>query len=389
MATTVVSLPNGDLRELRSDPHRILRAMRRIIGLGLAWGCAGCANTTQPSATPTDPVTVIPEDAPALADITVPPRPDWMDPYADSNEGDMRFFDIDALMSRYDLSRALAVELQNHYRDASRAQPEGSPTTWFEQALELARAQRFEDRRDLARLEQAAFVVVFDLDDTLHDQYYSPEVGAKCHDLAVPRGEDTRYMKLTPGWAEAIARVVELDGAVVLFSANVDDTTWANLEHWTLDDAPVHEHPHISGVLTNSHLVLQKKSAGTPVVEPSKDLRIIDPTLGKVILVDDNPGRVFQFRNLRTFPKFDADAYCTTRDEILRRAFDSALPAVIAEIEDAAQYMRNRDVDFATAYLPFSTLGRVAVDFMMDAGLSEPEAIGWVREHPDAVPKGF
>src|SRR5690606_14985623 len=151
-----------------------------------------------------------------------------------------------------------------------------------------------------------------DLDDTLHDQYYAPEVGATCHDLAVPRKEGTRYVKLTPGWAEAIRRIDELGGAVVLFSANVDDTTWTNLSHWSLDDVPLAEHPLVSGVLTNSHLILQKKSAGSPVVEPSKDLRIIDPDLEKVILVDDNPGRVFQFRNFRLFPKFDAAVYCTT-----------------------------------------------------------------------------
>jgi hypothetical protein len=357
-----------------------------MIGLGLAFLCAGCAKgaSSGPS--------VAPDTSPAadpLAEITIEPRPDWMDPYADSNEGDMRFFDIDVLMSTYDLDRALAVELQNHYRDASRAEPQGDAATWFTHALEQAKARRFEDRRDVAKLEQTPFVIVFDLDDTLHDQYYSPEVGERCHDLAVPRGDGTRHIKLTPGWAEAIARIVELGGAVVLFSANVDDTTWTNLDHWMLDDAPLHEHPHISGVLSNSHLVLQRKSAGTPVVEPSKDLRILDPTLGKVLIVDDNPKRLFQFRNVRVIQKFDADAYCTTEDPTLRGAFEQALPAVIAEIEDASQYMRARGVDFATAYLPYSTLGRITVDLLVDAGLSEPEAIAWVREHPEVVPEDF
>jgi hypothetical protein len=135
--------------------------------------------------------------------------------------------------------------------------------------------------------------------------------------------------------------------------------------------------------------VLQKKSAGTPVVEPSKDLRIIDPTLERVILVDDNPGRVFQFRNLRIIQKFDAEAYCTTEDETLRRTFESALPAVIAEIEEASQYMRAHDVEFATAYLPYSTLGRIEVDLLMATGLSQPDAVRWVREHPEAVPRAF
>jgi hypothetical protein len=359
--------------------------VRSAILVCLTGALASCA--TSPASLSTQE----PSPPDLLGDVTIPPRPDWTDPYAASNTGDMRFFDIDALMARHGLSRALAVELQNHYRDASRSDPNDTPTVWFEVALAKAKNAEFEDRRDLARLEQAAFVVVFDLDETLHDQYYAAEVGAQCHDLAIEgeSAEGPRHVKLTPGWAEAISRIDALGGAVVLFSANKDDLTWENLSQWKLEDTPIHEHPHISGVLTNSHLILQQKSAGKPVVEPSKDLRIIDPDLTKVILVDDNPGRAFQFRNLRVIQKFDADVYCTTEDETLRRAFDSALPAVITEIEDAAQAMRARNIGFAAAYLPYSVLGRVAVGFLVETGMSEREAIEWVREHPEVVPTSF
>ena len=378
MATTVVTHPRAKRTAASYRPP-----VRRVLQLSFAGVLTSCASSP---AVPLDPV----EDrSDPLAEVTIPPRPDWTDPYADSNEGDMRFFDIDVLMSRHGLTRALAIELQNHYRDVSRADPSGTPTAWFEHALGKASAGEFEDRRDLERLDAAAFVVVFDLDETLHDQYYAPEVGAACNDFSVAADGKVRHVKLTPGWAEAIARVDALGGAVVLFSANVDTLTWTNLSQWMLEDTPLGEHPLISGVLTNSHLVMQRKSAGAPVVEPSKDLRVIDPELQKVILVDDNPRRAFQFRNLRVFPKFDADLYCTTEQESLRRAFDAALPTVVAEIEDAAQYMRSRGVSFATAYLPYSVLGRLTVEMKMAAGMSEREAITWVREHPDVVPKAF
>src|SRR5690349_15507485 len=80
---------------------------------------------TPPRAAPVDP----------LAKWTIPARPAWTDRYADEVVGDGRFFNISALMSEHGLSRALAVELQNHYRDLSRAEPNGDPVAHFEAAL--------------------------------------------------------------------------------------------------------------------------------------------------------------------------------------------------------------------------------------------------------------
>ncbi|MBC8066713.1 MAG: hypothetical protein IAG13_00135, partial [Deltaproteobacteria bacterium] len=73
-----------------------------------------------------------------LAEVTIPVRPDWMDRFAAENVGDMRFFDISALMKRHQLGRDRAVELQNHFRDVSRAQPQDGPARWFEHALARA-----------------------------------------------------------------------------------------------------------------------------------------------------------------------------------------------------------------------------------------------------------
>jgi len=349
------------------------------------------AATATPSATA--------KPASELDEITIPARPDWADKYAGEAKGDPRFFDITALHSRYGLDRARAVELQNHYRDLTRAQPDGDRSAQFAEALARAKQGTFEDRRDLDRLRTARFIVVFDLDDTLYDQFYAPAVAEKCADLDVDYGGGVkRKIKLAPGAAVALDRVAALGGAVVVFSAAPDEPVMANLRAWSFGGRPLLEHPAIAGVLSNSHLVLQGKHEGTgasdprrgrPVVEPSKDLRIFDEALARAILVDDNPLRVFQHRNLRLVKKFDADLYCTTKDAKVKKAFERALPEVVEEIEESVRWMKANTSDFATAYLPYSQLGRVAVGFLRDAGMSERAAIEYVRKHPDVVDGDF
>ncbi|WP_375769870.1 HAD family hydrolase [Archangium gephyra] len=326
--------------------------------------------------------------------VTIPALPDWVDKYAGPNEEERRFFNISRLMERFQLARAQAVELQNHYRDLIRSTPAPAPVDAFNTALERVRRGEFESRLQPEKLVQARFIVVFDLDETLLSQYYPAKVGEACHDVAVPKKEGgVRYVKLVPGWQQAFARIQELGGAVVLFSANVDTLTLENVAQWKLDGVPLTEHPGIAGLLTNSHLVLQEKSEGVsdprkgnPVREPSKDLRVFDESLRRVIIVDDNPTRLFQLRNARIFKKFEAEAFCTTTDPALRRAFEQALPTVVREIEDSVRDMDARGVTFAEAYLPYTSLGQVTVQFLIDSGgLDRAKAIEYVRRNPQAV----
>lgn len=353
------------------------------------------ASTVKPVATdakrPPEPPVVLEVDA-----RTLPARPDWTDRYASSNTGDMRFFEISGLMSAHSLTRDRAVEVQNHYRDLARAATTLDPAAHYAAALARGRAGTFEDRRDVERIAKAPFIVVFDLDETLYDQQIDPAIAAKCADFESNDGKKTRRVKLTPGANAALDRVAALGGAVVIFTAAPDESSYANLRAWQFGGKPLPEHPAISGVLTNSHLVLQHKREGTddpskghPVIEPSKDLRIVDETLTRAILVDDNPLRTFQPRNLRLVKKFDAAAYCTTKDAKLKKAFEQTLPTVVREIEDALGYARQHDVPFVTAYLPFSQIGQVAVDFLRGAGMSERAAINHVRSHPEVVDDVF
>lgn len=334
-----------------------------------------------------------------LASVSLAARPDWMDRFADhAPPGDLRFFNISALMRELGIDRARAVELQNHYRDAGRRDPGQAIVDRYDAARARAIAGEFEDHRDIAKLAAAPFVVVFDLDETLYDQSYPSQVAATCRDLEVEDGGERRAIKLAPGAAAALDRVSALGGAVVLFSAAPDDATLLNLRAWQFGGKPLPDHPAIAGVLTNSHLVLQStlegsgseiRRRGRPVIEPSKDLRIFDESLARVILVDDNPTRTFQFRNVRLVQKFDAERYCSTKDAKLRQMFESTLPKVVDDIENSARYMRVARTDFATAFLPYTILGRVAVDGLRRTGMSERAAIEHVRKNPGVVDDDF
>lgn len=375
--------------------------LRSLVLLSLA--TSACAPTTSPTTTPPAATSACPEPHTAavtppgsatvdpLAPLTLDARPNWADRYAETNAGDMRFFDIAALMSKYGLTRDRAVELQNHYRDLSRSDPDGEPGAHFEAALARAQAGQFEDRRAVDVLAKARFIVVFDLDDTLYDQFYDA-AAAGCHDLEVEhtRPKPTRRkLELAPGAAAALDRIAALGGAIVIFSAYLDEPTVANLRAWQFGGKPLPEHPAIAGVLTNSHLVLQPRQDGTPVVEPAKDLRIVDESLTRVILVDDNPLRTFQPRNVRVTHKFDATRYCTTKDAKLRKLYERTLPTVVAEIEEALRYATENDVDFARAYLPYSQIGSIATAALRDGGMSERAAIAFVRAHPEIVESEF
>lgn len=339
---------------------------------------------------PREPAPTPQSATPELDALTLPGRPEWTDKYFESGP-DQRRFEISATMKRHGLTRSQAVEAQNFYRDLARATPAADLDDLLMKAIARARAGEFEDRRDVQRLESARFIVVFDLDDTLYDQYMPPEVGKNCHDLEIAFGDRTHWVKLVPGWERAFRRIEELGGAVVLFSANTDDRTWANGRAWMVGAESIVESPLVSAFLTNSHLVQQHKREGDPVQEPSKDLRIVDETLRRAIIVDDNPGRIVQHANLRLFKKFDAQELCASPDPAVRKAYGEALPQVIREIEDSVRWLdAHPGADFVTAYRPYTSLGQIAATFVQGTmGLSQKKAIAWLRANPGFIDEEF
>lgn len=328
---------------------------------------------------------------PELDAITLPPKPAWTDKYHQDGPAARRFR-ISEVMARHELSRAQAIEVQNVYRDLARADPEADDLdALLRAAIASVRAGTYEDDRDHARLAEARFVVVFDLDETLYDQSLDAAAGPGCHDVVLDTDKGPRWIKLAPGWDAAIRRIGELGGAVVLFTANVDDKTWANARAWTLDGAPIVDGDLVAGLLTNGHLVQQHKDDGEPIQEPSKDLRIVDETLSRAIIVDDNPNRVAQQANLRVVKKFDAAQYCAATDANVRRAYEQSLPRVVWEIEDSLRFMdANPGTTFADAYRPYTVMGQVAVRLARDTlALDDAAAVDWVRSYPRMVDDDF
>lgn len=365
----------------------LLRVLISVAALGLA----GCGATPAPMLDPEGPLT----------QITVPTLPSWTDKYATKNEGDMRFFRISALMAQHGLTRLQAVEVQNQYRDLSRKDPEGDPEVRYQQALRRVQQGTIESRVDANVLAKAKFIVVFDLDDTLYDQYGKGRSEA-CSDFGVKykkKGKaQTQWIKLNPGWKPVFERVRALGGAIVLFSANRDTPTWKNLKTWQWEGKPVASHPNIAGVLTNSYLTQTMKdeppaTAKRPahaVVAPSKDLRQFDESLSKVIIVDDNPTRLFQSRNVRLYKKFHAKDVCGG-DEAMANMGANQMAKVSAEIMDAAAYLEAHPKStFVTAFLPYSQIGRTAVQGLMEGNdWSVEQAVTYIREHPKSVDRHY
>jgi hypothetical protein len=359
-----------------------MRSLITFFCVGLLAACGGA-----PPATPT-----------VVDAASIPGLPDWTDKYAATNTGDHRFFNISRLMAQ-GLSRLEAVEVQNHYRDLARAEPDGEAVARWNAALAKVKAGELESGVKAERLAAAKFIVVFDLDDTLYDQYRAS--GPGCHDVSYPEANGkTRTIKMVPGWEAILKRIDALGGVSVLFSANRDDPTLENLRHIKLDGQSLLEHPLIGGVLTNSFLVRQEKtegpgakkpSKGRPVMEASKDLRLFDEALEKVIIVDDNPTRLFQLRNARVFKKFHANKWCVAAHKEQRAAYDAAMGVVQGEIEESVAWLADHaDAHFAGAYLPYTMLGRLAVDWLRETrGWDRARATEFLRTHPKLADTRF
>lgn len=367
-------------------------SIRCLCACALAmFALSGCQQATKPTST---------QSADSLDALSVPSLPEWTDRYADGKKGDVRFFNLTRLMTTHGLSRLQAVELQNQYRDLTRKDSTMIGGTGFELALGSVRSNALESQLDAKALKAAKFIVVFDLDDTLFDQYYSG--GETCHTHAYKKSDGRmKYVHMVPGWMKVIRKIHALGGQTAIFSANLDDRTISLLSHVKLDDVSLIESPLIAGIMTNSHLIQQEKTEppgsadkprkGRPVIEPSKDLRFFDEGLSKVVIVDDNPLRLFQFRNARVFKKFHADEYCTTQDAVYKKAIEGGMAVVEAEIEWAASLMaEHTEMGFAQAYLPFTALGQITMTWLMDThDWTAEQAKDYIVANPAVVDKRF
>lgn len=329
--------------------------------------------------------------SPELAAYTIPPQPEWVDKYLHSDpQADIRYFRIKKLMADFNLSRLQAIEVQNHYRDLTRQKV--APSQAFTAALAAVRAGRMGSGVDLAKLQAAPFIVVFDLDETLYQRsptYHSGAQGPLWRDFTIPTETGDSYIKLRPGWEQALRRIRALGGMVILFTASPDMIAEAVVNSWRSGDTPILA--LVDGLLSKSHLILQEKSDGDPVVLPSKDLRAFDEKLERVIIIDDNPKLIFQHHRQRLVKKFQADPYLQAKlgGRGLAAPFEQALPAVVQEIEESLQYSRDHHIPFAPAYLPYTLLGSVMMEALIQSGMAAAAARTYLRQNPALVDERF
>lgn len=367
-----------------------LPAHRLYVLAAAAWfSCAPLQVAPRPPVVA--PAEASPSISAELLAYTIPPQPEWTDKYLHSDPlADIRYFRIKKLMADFNLSRFAAIEVQNHYRDLTRQKV--APSQAFPAALAAVRAGRMGSGVDLAKLQAAPFIVVFDLDETLYQRsptYRSGGQGPKWRDFSIPTESGESFIKLRPGWEQALRRIRALGGMVILFTASPDMIAEAVVSNWRSGDTPILS--LVDGLLSKSHLVLQEKSDGDPIVLPSKDLRAFDEKLERVIIVDDNPKLIVQHHRQRLVKKFQADPYLEAMlsGRGLAAPFEQAMPVVVKEIEESLQYSRDNHIPFAPAYLPYTLLGSVMMEALIQSGMAPAAARTYIRQNPTLVDEKF
>lgn len=314
-------------------------------------------------------------------------------------------------------TRLQAVEIQNHMKDLLEAQPDymalerahladeliAKHDTLVLKALEEAigrvKAGQMESGFRPETLKPHEFYVAFDMDETLLTQWYaSGSKGAAWRDLdglvkdSILRpaliGPD--YVSMTPGWEQAFADLMALPGCkgVLIFTAKEDAAAHAIIARLKVKGKPLK--PLLKGVFTRNHLVRDSKN-----VTPSKDLRIIDESLQHVVLIDDNPARIFpnQYSNLREFPKYNPDAYLeakmVSKNSARQRLIEGLMPTVVSEIREAADHSRQHGISFAEAYYPYSLGGSTELLYLLRLGHSLPDALSLLRSERELFEPEF
>ena len=263
-----------------------------------------------------------------LASYIQDPMPEWY------SEGFTRGHLNIGLMIKAGYSRLEAIEIQNTMKDLLEAMPEYMALEKASlgdelflkrdmmvlKALSTAIAEvkqkgRIESGFKPEVLQDHEFYVAFDMDETLLTQWYEAgQKGDAYRDLSLlpkdfilrPDWVGPDYISLTPGWEKAFLDLVAIPGCkgILVFSAKEDAAAHAIVDRLRIQGKPLRS--FLKGVFTRNHLTRESKAE-----KLSKDLRIIDESLKHVIIIDDNPTRIFasQQDNLREFPKYNPDAY--------------------------------------------------------------------------------
>ncbi len=338
-----------------------------------------------------------------LNDVALEGIPAWATPK--QFRGDRHPFDIRLLAKKEGLSLREALEVQNHYLDmVDDTANARSPEEKFRLALSRVKSDEniYENVWNGEKIDRAAFIVVFDLDDTLLSQYYtSGNKGEKYRDIKLQEGclrnseqigsrTCGNCIKFAPGWKECIEGIKLQGGAVVFFTAKRDSRAQQILDHWFWDSqTPITS--VIDGFLTKNHLTLVPKTGKTAGrLRAMKDLQLIDPSLQRIVMVDDSPSHTYQPMNVRPVQRFLPDSYLAdgTPPEITGM-YENTLKEVAGEIVESIGFAEENKIGFVEAYRPYSLIGRYALFDLMDTGLSKTEAALVLRKFPCVIENKF
>lgn len=357
---------------------------------------------TLPARAQTLPQTQTQTQTQTLGDYILEPMPSWY------TEGFTRGrLDISKMMQA-GFTRLEAVEVQNQMKDLLEAMPEymalekaglgdelfAHHDTLVLHALATAikrvkQDKYFESGFKPQPLQPSDFYAVFDMDETLLTQWYvSGTKGPNYRDLdKLPKDSILRpnwtgpdYLSMTPGWEKTFLGLAATPGCkgVIVFSAKEDKAAHAIIDRLRIQGKPLRS--FLKGVFTRNYLVRDNNKAE----KLSKDLRIIDESLEHVVLVDDNPARVFpsQVDNLREFPKYSPDAYYAARDKkdtASMHLIEQLMPTVLSEFKEAETYSAQHKIPFIKAFYPYSMGGQAELLMLMKQGYTMAKAIEFLR----------
>ncbi len=225
------------------------------------------------------------------------------------------WLDMEATQQNLKISLDSAAGIQKVLRDCL----ETKSQSYFRarQAAYLAPCLSLAQKAPLQIISQTpGLTVVFDMDETLITQWHKisaehPEkttfqvrnldvivTESKGELMFAPKGVTVR-----PGIYELLNQLTANSriGRIYFFSAR-EDKSAAEIRDYILAKVPMLKRK-FGGLLARSSLRLDIAAV------PSKDLRIFSRDLKRIVLVDDNPGRVLQKALNFTIPKFNADAY--------------------------------------------------------------------------------
>ncbi|MGB0455225.1 MAG: NIF family HAD-type phosphatase [Bacteriovoracaceae bacterium] len=247
------------------------------------------------------------------------------------------YLDIEKVMRRHNVSSRIAYEIQNQMRDEleliahSTSRVEQAP--FVNKALlnatdNVLNHLYFESGFKPLNFKKNDFVIVFDLDETLLTQWYAAggkdgdqrkgHLTVSIRDTVVSWADrktktslenatilySPAMVTMRPNFERLLDEISKLKGyrGFVIFTAKEDKATWDLVKRWEKKYPKTFK--NLLGVFTRNYLRFDHN-----LKKPSKDLRIFDPELKSVALIDDNESRVLQKELCYNIPKFNADYY--------------------------------------------------------------------------------